>query len=309
MLTIFYGIKECYLDVTTKALTQCVDNNILTIPSGDHARANLFTDPLYGILKHIYIKLDTSDNKIDKIYNHNECPSIDVSFLDINSYVHEYNSNHQNQLNPSQKLQEIHNKLIFKHGSLSSEYPEQLMSVMFLKGHECVLEIGGNIGRNSLTIATLLNNQNNLVVLESDINIAKQLKENKRINNYIFHIVPKALSYKKLIQKDWITLPSDILLEGYKPVDIITFEELECKYNLKFDTIVADCEGALYYILKDNPDILNNIDLILMENDYWDIIHKHYVDALLLDKGFHRVYHQGGGWGPCSGFFYETWKK
>ena len=41
------------------------------------------------------------------------------------------------------------------------------MVVRYLKGNERVLEIGGNIGRNSLVISSILGkNSENLVVLE-----------------------------------------------------------------------------------------------------------------------------------------------
>ena len=39
---------------------------------------------------------------------------------------------------------------------------------------------------------------------------------------------------------------SDELLPGYKPVNTITLEELNNKYNIEFDTLVLDCEGAFY---------------------------------------------------------------
>jgi bifunctional polynucleotide phosphatase/kinase len=50
------------------------------------------------------------------------------------------------------------------------------MVVKYLTGNEKVLEIGGNIGRNSLIIAYILGNRNNFVTLECDENIAKQLE-------------------------------------------------------------------------------------------------------------------------------------
>jgi len=70
-----------------------------------------------------------------------------------------------------------------------------------------------------------------------------------------------------------------------------------------------DCEGAFYYILMDIPEILNNIHLIIMENDYWDITHKQYVDNVLTKNGFYRNYVKSGGWGPCQSNFFEVWKK
>ena len=84
---------------------------------------------------------------------------------------------------------------------------------------------------------------------------------------------------------------------------------LKNKYNIEFDTLVLDCEGAFYYILMDMPDILNNINLIIMENDYWDLNKKQYIDTILIQNNFYRDYVEGGGWGPCYNNFFEVWKK
>ena len=184
------------------------------------------------------------------------------------------------------------------------------MAVRFLTGNEKVLEIGGNIGRNSLIIASILQDNNNFVTLESDVNIAKQLTENRDINNFKFYIENSALSNRKLIQHSWDTIPSDILLDGYNWVDTITLINLKNKYNIEFDTLILDCEGAFYYILMDMPEILNNINLIIMENDYNNISHKNYIDEILTKNNFIIRYTECGGWGgPCYNNFFEVWKR
>jgi hypothetical protein len=114
---------------------------------------------------------------------------------------------------------------------------------------------------------------------------------------------------EKLIQIGWDTIVSEELLEGYKLVNTIKYDELLSKYNIHFDTLVIDCEGAFYYILMDTPEILANINLIIMENDYKDINHKNYIDNILLQNNFYRDYVEGGGWGPCAHNFFEVWKK
>jgi hypothetical protein len=81
------------------------------------------------------------------------------------------------------------------------------------------------------------------------------------------------------------------------------------KYNINFDTLIIDCEGAFFYILMDMPEILNGINLIIMENDYWELAHKQFIDEMFMQGGFVRTYVESGGWGPCSSFFYEIWKK
>ena len=65
------------------------------------------------------------------------------------------------------KLQELQQNIKIEHGSLAEEYPEQLMSYIFLYLDSKVLEIGGNIGRNSMIIASKVSNEN-YVVLETN---------------------------------------------------------------------------------------------------------------------------------------------
>jgi FkbM family methyltransferase len=195
-----------------------------------------------------------------------------------------------------------------------NELNEQRMTVRYLTGKEKVLEIGGNIGRNSLVIASILKQQNNIyfVVLECDPNTASQLVENRNRNNMQFHVENSALSKRNLIQKGWTTIESDVLLDGFQPVNTITYQQLVAKYNIRFDTLVLDCEGAFYYILLDMPEVLDNIKLIIVENDYLDTSQKKYVDWVLIQNGFYVDYVESGGWGadtPCYMNFYEVWKR
>lgn len=205
------------------------------------------------------------------------------------------------------KLNYLHSKLKIEYGSFDDEVPEQKMSIRYLKGNEKVLEIGGNIGRNSLIISSLLKNSNNLITLECNKEIYEQLIKNRDLNNLNFNIENSALSKRKIIQKEWDTIPSEILLPGYEWVNTITFDELQKKYNIEFDTLVLDCEGAFYYILQDFPEILNNIKLIIMENDYHNINHKIYIDEILKNNNFYISYSEKGGWNPCYDNFFETW--
>ena len=85
------------------------------------------------------------------------------------------------------------------------------MSVMFINPDDCVLEIGGNIGRNSCVIGKILNDSNNLLVIESDPLSVLKLEENKNINSLHFKIEGSAISKFPLVQKDWNTKPKLII--------------------------------------------------------------------------------------------------
>ena len=297
-MKIFYGIKDCNIDITDICFSKLMKNNTIKIPFGDFNRAALFTDPLIGVHKFIFIEHDNNFTEYDFKY--------EISINSINNTITTLTTE-----DIDNKLKIIHSNLQIKHGSLNEEVPEQKMVVKYLTGNEKVLEIGGNIGRNSLVIAHILreNQNNDLVVLETDDNIADQLIENRNLNNFTFHVENSALSKRNLIQIGWDTIESNILLDGYKSVKNITLEELYSKYNIQFDTLVLDCEGALYYILTDMPEILDNVNLIIMENDYWDISKKNYVDSILKKYNFYVDYVESGGWGPCFSNFFEVWKK
>jgi FkbM family methyltransferase len=211
-------------------------------------------------------------------------------------------------------LQTLQSKIKILCGSFQDEMPEQKMAIRYLSGNEKVLEIGSNIGRNSMIISNLLTDSANLVTLETDPNIVPILHEHKQINNLNFHIEHAALSLRKLVQKGWDTMPSDTVPDGFTSVNIISYAELQKKYNIKFDTLAVDCEGALYYILLDMPEILENIKLIMMENDYYNELHKKYVDQVLYAHGFNVVYTEPlvgheGLFPHTQQDFYQVWKK
>jgi len=295
-MRIYYGISANFIDVTDICLSKLRSNDIIVIPYCDAIRANYFSDPLYGIHKSIFISID------DELFEYDEHKIVKIDL--VSNTILAVDSNEINS-----KINNIHSKLSIKYGSLYEELPEQKMAIMYLNGDEKILEIGGNIGRNSLVIASILHDETNFVTLECDTNIADQLIENRNLNNFNFHIENSALSNRKLIQRGWDTKPSDTLERGYKWVNTISLDELKNKYNIEFDTLVLDCEGAFYYILMDMPEILDNIKLIIMENDYNDINHKNYIDNILIQNNFRVEYSECGGWGPCFSKFFEVWKR
>lgn len=298
-MRILYGTKDTHIDVTDICFTKLLDKSIVTIMPGDFNRANKFGDPVHGILKSVFLEYDdgfikeVDDTKMIVIDTINKL----INIRDINK-----------------ELREIHNKLKLNYGKFEDELPEQRLTYMYLTGNEKVLEIGSNIGRNSVFIGNILkNNNNNFVTLESDSDIVRAVIINRDLNGMTFHIENSALSKRKLIQRGWDTMPSDKLIEGFKWVNTITFDEVKNKYNIDFDTLILDCEGAFYYILMDMPEILDNIKLIIMENDYWDFSKKQYVNDVLIKNNFYVDYVESGreigARGPCMDFFYEVWKR
>ena len=289
-MKIVYGTESVNVDVTNFCITNLLENDKITIPAGEKVRNLLFSDPAPNMDKKLFVQ--NNNNSLFFEYDNNE---------EVNIY-----------LKNTDGILKIHENLKIHHGSLKDELPEQRLAYMFLKGEETVLEIGGNIGRNSLVMATILSDDKRLVVLESDENNAKLLVENKELNNFNFNIEAKALCKNKLIQQGWNTIESDELKEGHKWVETCDYNYLKDKYQLNFDTIVADCEGAFYYILRDFPEILDGVNLVIMENDYRSIDNYNYVANSLSTNGLKKVYMEyliDASWSPCVRNFFEVWKK
>jgi hypothetical protein len=159
-----------------------------------------------------YLYLNTMENKYLYL-----CLFI-FSFFIVFIFIYNINNNNNNKYNQESeiiideakdKLNDIHSKIILIHGSLEEEYPEQLLSVKYIIPTDIVLEIGGNYGRNSCIIASILNDSSNLLVIESDPDNSIKLKENRDNSNLNFLIEDSAISNINLYQNYWTTKPAD----------------------------------------------------------------------------------------------------
>jgi FkbM family methyltransferase len=306
----YYGVEGKYHDITSDVLNKCLVDGIIKIPAGDHNRALIFGDPVVNVLKNIKVVHGNGDEP--KIYDATQAMEI--------VYPHEYKKLSRQEWweqqgvlisDKQEQLRQIHNHLNFKYGSLNDEFPEQLMAITYIKPESTVLELGANIGRNTCIIAQILSDDRRLVTLESNPTHVEQVTCNRDLNNFNFNIEPSALSKRPLIQLGWDTKVvngNEPLPHGHFKVNTIDWDSLRAKYNLEFDTLVADCEGALYYIMLDEPDFFKTFKTIIMENDYNNINHKNAIDENLLQRGFKCVYSRAGGWGPCAKNFFEVWQ-
>jgi FkbM family methyltransferase len=303
-MIIQYGVSDRYIDVTYLFK----DSSRIYIPANDIGRSILFkNDPYPNVVKHIVF---TDDYGIQTKLEHNKFAIIKKD--SNNKYILTDEVPSFTELSPTEKLSILHSKLSITHGSFSEEYPEQVMAATYITPENRVLELGGNIGRNSLVIAALLNNSQHLTVLECDPNSAKILTHNRDINNLKFNIITAALSKTPIILRGWDSMPHDgtsPIPAGWTAVPTITWSELSSKIELPFDVLVADCEGALYYILKEEPEFLKTFNTVVVENDYHNIEHKIFVDDVFTKSGLRVVYRQAGGWGPCQDRFFEVWQK
>ena len=151
------------------------------------------------------------------------------------------------------------------------EKQEQYLANKYILENDVVLELGARYGSISCIINSKLNNKNNQVVVEPDSRVWGVLEKNKTINNCKFNIVKGFISNKKLGLEN---LENE---RGYGTTSIetddtnivsYTLNEIEQKYNFKFNVLVADCEGFLETFFDENPELYDKIDLLIYEADY-----------------------------------------
>ena len=165
-------------------------------------------------------------------------------------------------------IHQLHKILKLKQGVFSQELPEQLMIFKYIEPSSKILELGPNIGRSAVIANSRLKDKTKHLCVETISETCQKLKENRDLNNLKFKIFEGAISNGNLYQhpNDWRS--SKIKKNGYIKVNTKPFSYLKSKYNINFDTIIADCEGCISELLRENEYILNGIKLIIIEHDF-----------------------------------------
>ena len=218
----------------------------------------------------------------------------------------------RNMLGSSYDLQKIHDFTRLLIGSMKDELPEQELALEFIRPDDHVVELGSNIGRNTIVLSCILTDPSKqLVTFECNPDFIDILRFHRDINGLEFQIINSALSKRPLYIRDWETTTERNInsSDEWKEIKTMDWKTMEDTYPEFHPTVlVADCEGALYPIFKDDSEeILKNLRCVIMENDYHDIDQYIYVQTQLVKHNFlcHKTI--GGGWGPCANFFYQVW--
>ena len=219
-------------------------------------------------------------------------------------------------------IKNMHRNIKFKHGDLMNELPEQLMAYKHIDKNDKVLEMGANIGTNSLIINSKLANKDQHVAIEPLRDVVKKLHDNKVLNNAGFHIFNGAISDNKLMEKGWKSrvIPSTGLEDGWHEIDTISYDQFKSIYNINFNTIVADCEGCLNDILIKNPILLKTIDKLIIEHDFTTDADLYIFNNLMKNNGFSIIDSMKKGDKYCPDihwadgreidpFFVSVWKR
>ena len=188
---------------------------------------------------------------------------------------------------PPPKL-EIFTELGIRIDTDKTEYPEQCLAFSYIDPKSAVLELGARYGSVSCIINKVLENKQNQVSVEPDMTVWTALEENIQRNDCSVQV------FKGFVSRS----PRQLLPYGYaatsfgsetSDIQSMTIEELEEQYQLKFDTLVADCEGFLGDFFSENPHLYDQLTTVIFEADYPDKCDYAKLRATLKEYGFREI--------------------
>jgi FkbM family methyltransferase len=173
------------------------------------------------------------------------------------------------------------------------EYVEQSLVKKYILPSDTVLELGARYGSVSCTINQILNNKSNQVSVEPDKRVWNALEQNKMLNNCDFNIIHGFISNKKLNLTNLDVCRngygSTYMFDEYTPIPSYCFYGIKKELGLRFNVLIADCEGGLGLFLDEYDDIYDDLRLIIFEADYKEKCNYEIIKETLKDKGFVNI--------------------
>jgi FkbM family methyltransferase len=182
-----------------------------------------------------------------------------------------------------------HNNII-DHNTI--ENLEQLLVNKYVLPLNVVLELGARYGTVSCVINKKLIDKNNQVSVEPDERVWDALEKNILRNNCKINIVKGFISNEKLNltnHEDYGGYGTTSLVDPSSTIDFYTLEQIQHTYTLKFDTLVADCEGYLGKFLDEHTFLYDQLNMIIFEDDYPEKTNYDKVRYNLRNKGFIEI--------------------
>jgi GR25 family glycosyltransferase involved in LPS biosynthesis len=194
------------------------------------------------------------------------------------------------QTRPKFDIQNEHNVLV---DTEKHESTEQDLVFQHVLPEDVVLELGGRYGSVSCMINYKLKSKTGQVVVEPDERVWNALERNKLVNKCEFEIVKGFLSAKKLA-----LTKLDAWYGGYAATSVeapeskvpsYTLANIEERTKLKFNVLVADCEGFLETFFDENPTFIKQLRLIIFEADYPEKCNYAKIRIMLKSNGFNEL--------------------
>ena len=185
------------------------------------------------------------------------------------------NKNNENEF----KFYDENNELI-DHKRL--EWVEQEQAKKYIDENDKVLELGARYGTVSCLVNRKLKNKKDHYVVEPDKKVWSSLEKNKKINNSEFTIIKGVIGEKNM----------KIEGQGYSTRSVPSDNpeiELYSIPNVKFNTLIVDCEGCFENFYNENKDFVKGLKKIMYETDEPEKCDYNYIKNDLLSEGFKIV--------------------
>jgi len=183
---------------------------------------------------------------------------------------------------------EFYTETSTKINTQDEEFIEQQQAEKYITPDLTVLELGARYGTVSYVINNKLADKSKQVSVEPDTVVWNALEENMKRNNINVNILKGVISNK----------PVTLVGNGYglstqhveiSDIPTYTLDDIEEKYNLEFDTLVADCEGCLESFFNENPKMYKQLQLIIMEEDNLDKCNYDAIKTQLYNNNFKLI--------------------
>jgi len=142
---------------------------------------------------------------------------------------------------------------------------------------DVVLEVGARYGTTSCAVAKSQGNSGNLIAVEADPSVWSVLQYNLATHSCNAHLVLGVMGEKDLVlvdEEQFINMPlgyakitsEDKSAKGTH-VKHFSWDAIERQTGLKINTIIFDCEGCMFPILKAYRHKFKQIKKVIIEND------------------------------------------
>jgi FkbM family methyltransferase len=169
------------------------------------------------------------------------------------------------------------------------EVDEQRLAREYVPKNARVLELGARYGTVSCIISSILDDPTKHVAVEPDISVAAALIHNKLTHNSKFNIVFGAISRTPLFLDFTCGYGNHTIPSDRSTIETFTLEEIEKRYDVTFDCLVADCEGFLEQFFRENPTFALKLNIVIFEMDCPERCNYDFVKQVLRDAGLHPV--------------------
>lgn len=155
------------------------------------------------------------------------------------------------------------------------EAPEHWLVQQYIEPNSTgVLELGGRYGTTTCAIAKQLRNSGRNVVVEPDGNVWAALDQNLASHSCLAHVVKGIVGnqnkdgdvHESGYSSHLSALQTDAAV-GRRAVAATPWQEVERQFGVKIDTVLIDCEGCVNYFIDENPGLMDQVKLVLMEGD------------------------------------------